>query len=277
MSTRIAVGVHRSMATPLSSEHMKRTTGWVYDDDAHTIHAGYDYPVGMHTPLYAVRGGHILKMRDTIANLPASKDGKTGDPPNFVLLGITYKGKPATVVYLHVSPDAPVREGDKVAAGDLIALSGHNGHSTGPHFHISVMKGHDHTKPFDYLTGLKDNSKPPKTGLASNRLTIYPPSLAFGQEGPHKLDGGDVVVADLVFGVRDSVSVKKLQRLMNRFPLDGGRHLVVDGHYSKATRAQVRRWQLQKRHLKPDSSKADGSIHPKQAEALFKDPPFRLV
>lgn len=265
------------MATPLSSEHMKRTTGWVYDDKAHTIHAGYDYPVDLHTPLYAVRGGRILKKRDTIKNLAVTKDGKSGDPPNFVLLGITYKGKPATVVYLHVSPHSPVREGDEVAAGDLIALSGHNGHSTGPHFHISVMKGHDHVKPFDYLTGLEDNSKPPKGGLAPNGLTIYPPSLAFGTEGPHRLDGGDVVVADLVFGTRDSVSVRKLQRLMNRMPLDGGRHLVVDGHYSKATRAQVLRWQLQKRHLAPGSPKADGNVHPKQAEALFDSQRFHLV
>jgi hypothetical protein len=265
------------MATPLSSEHMKRTTGWTYDDEAHTIHAGYDYPVDMHTPLYAVRGGRILKVRDSIENLDKNKDGKTGDPPNFVLLGITYKGKPATVVYLHVSPDGPVREGDKVAAGDLIALSGHNGHSTGPHFHISVMKGHNHVKPFDYLTGLKDDSRPPKDGLASNGLTIYPPSLVYGQEGPHKLDSGDVVVSELTFGTKDSVSVKKLQRLLNRIPLVDGRHLVVDGTYSKATRAQVRRWQQQKRHLKPDSPKADGNVHPKQAEALFKSPPFRLV
>lgn len=265
------------MATPLSSEHMKRTTGWVYDDEAHTIHAGYDYPVDMHTPLYAVRGGRILKMRDTIENLPADKDGKKGDPPNFVLLGITYKGKPATVVYLHVSPNAPVREGDKVAAGDLVALSGHNGHSTGPHFHVSVMTGHHHVKPFDYLTSLKDNSKPPKNGLASNGLTVYPPTLVYGQEGPHRLDSGDVVVADLVVGTRDSVSVRRLQRLLNRTALDGGRHLVVDGHYSKATRAQVRRWQLQKRHLKPDSPKADGNVHPKQAEALFTSPQFHLI
>jgi hypothetical protein len=263
------------MATPLSKDLMgSRSTGWLYKDK--TIHAGFDYPVKIHTPLYAVRGGRILAKVDTIENLDKDEDGAPKTKPNFVLLGITYKGKPATVVYLHISPNLPVEVGDKVAAGDLIALSGHNGHSTGPHLHISALTGHDHLRAFDYLSGLKGNTPAPN-GIASNRLTIYPPSLVYGQEGPHRLDSGDVVLADLVFGTKGSASVKRLQRRLNRIPLEGGRHLVVDGHYSKATRAQVRRWQLQVRHLKPDSPRADGNVHPKQAEALFKDPAFRLV
>jgi murein DD-endopeptidase MepM/ murein hydrolase activator NlpD len=263
------------MATPLSKDLMaSRSTGWLYKDK--TIHAGFDYGVEIGSPLYAVRGGRILAKVDTIDNLDKDVDGKPKTKPNFVLLGITYKGTPATVVYLHISPNLPVEVGDKVAAGDLIALSGHNGHSTGPHLHVSALKGHNHLAAFDYLTGLKGNTKAPN-GIASNNLTIYPPSLVYGQEGPHKLDSGDVVVSELVFGTTESVSVKKLQRLLNRIPLVDGRHLVVDGTYSKATRAQVRRWQQQLRHLKPGSPKADGNVHPKQAEALFKSPPFRLV
>jgi murein DD-endopeptidase MepM/ murein hydrolase activator NlpD len=265
------------MATPLSKNHMKHTTEWLYKDKKQTIHAGFDYPVDMHTPVYAVRAGRILKKVDNIKNLAVDKDGESGDPPNYILLGIRYKGQPATVVYLHVSPHLPVREGDEVEAGDWIGLSGHNGHSTGPHLHVSALKGHNHTRAFAYLDDLKNGSKPPKDGLASNNLTIYPPSLVYGLEKPGKLDGGDVVVADLKFGTRDSDSVRKLQHVLNRIPRKGGRHLPVNGDYRARTRDQVITWQVQVRHQKPGSARADGNVHPHQAEILFKSPPFTLI
>src|SRR5215510_11412489 len=84
----------------------------------------------------------ILRIVDNIRNMDPSEDGKSGDDPNFILQGIMYKGSPATVVYMHVSPNVMVKEGEEVEAGHQIARSGHNGHSTGPHLHISVMKGH---------------------------------------------------------------------------------------------------------------------------------------
>jgi hypothetical protein len=263
------------MATPLSKQHLHLSAQWLYSGG--DIHAGFDYKVPIGTPVYAVRAGRILAKHDTIKNLRPEKDGKSGDPPNFVLLGINYKGKPATVVYLHVSPHVPVKVGDEVDAGDLLALSGHNGHSTGPHLHISTLIGHDHVKPFDYLRGLKDNSKPPKRGLASNGLTLYPPSLVYGRERVGRLEKGEVVVADLRVGTRDSDSVRRLQRLLNKMPLDGGRHLEVTGDYRAATRDQVIRWQVQRRHQEPGSPRADGNVHPNQAKLLFKDPAFTLL
>jgi hypothetical protein len=263
------------MALPMSKQHMQLGTEWLYKDK--TIHAGYDFGVDMHTPVFAVRAGRILKKVDTIENLGVNEDGEKGDDPNYVLLGITYKGKPATVVYLHVSPHLPVKEGDEVDAGDLIALSGHNGHSTGPHLHISALTGHNRLGPFDYLDDLKDNSKPPADGVASNGFTIYPPRLVYGRERPGKLDGGDVVVDELQIGTRNSDSVRKLQHVLNRIPLKGGVHLEVTGDYRAKTRDQVKRWQVQVRHQQPGSAKANGNVGPRQAELLFKRPPYRLV
>jgi len=255
------------MALPMSKQHLGLGPQWLYKDG--TIHAAYDYPTDIFTPVYAVRAGRILKAVGTNPNLGENEDGTSKTPLNFVLLGITYKHKPATVIYLHVSPHLPVREGDEVRAGDLIALSGHNGHSTGPHLHVSAMFGHDHLKAFDYLHGLKDNSKPPADGLAANKLTIYPPRLVYGQEKPGKLDGGDVVVADLKHGTRDSDSVRRLQHVLNRIPRKNGRHLRITGDYRAATRDEVTKWQVHVRGQKPGSALADGDVHHRQAEVLF--------
>lgn len=245
---------------------MNRTAGWLYSSGK--IHAGFDYAVDIGTPVFAVRGGHVLKTVDGIPNLQPERDGQSGDPPNFLLLGTRYKGEPATVIYLHVSPNLPVKAGDEVKAGDKIALSGHNGHSTGPHLHVSVIKGHNHLGPFDYLRDLKDDSTAPD-GLASNGLTIYPPSLVYGRKHPNRLTRGDVVVAELTFGTKHSNSVRKLQHRLNKIHLDGGTELPVTGNFLDQTRAEVTKWQLQKRHAAPGSPDADGNIHPDQAKALF--------
>jgi hypothetical protein len=254
------------MALPLRKKDLNRTAGWLYSSG--NIHAGYDYAVDIGTPVFAVRGGRILRTVDDIPNLKPDRDGKSGDPPNFVLQAIRYKGKPATVVYLHLSPDIPVKAGDEVKAGEQIALSGHNGHSTGPHLHISVIKGHDHLGPFDYLRDLEDGSKAPH-GLAPNGLTLYPPSLVYGRKHPNRLAGGDVVVADLAFGTLHSDSVRRLQHRLNKIHLDGGAELPVTGNYLEQTRSEVTKWQVQRRHATPGSPDADGNIHPAQAEVLF--------
>jgi len=263
------------MALPMSKQDLHLFTQWLYSDGR--IHAGYDYPTHIGTPVYAVRSGTVLAAVGSNPNLGVNEDGTSKTPLNFVLLGITYKHKPATVVYLHVSPHLPVRKGDEVEAGDLIAMSGHNGHSGGPHLHVSALTGHGSTKPFHYLDGLKDNSKQPTKGLAVNGFTIYPPRLVYGQEKPSVLDGGDVVMADLHVGTRDSDSVRRLQRLLNRMPRKHGRHLKVTGDYRAATRDEVRKWQVHVRHNDPDSPLADGNVHRNQARVLFRDPAFRLI
>ncbi|WP_028644124.1 M23 family metallopeptidase [Nocardioides sp. URHA0020] len=258
--------VDRSMALPLPKKNLNRTAGWLYRSG--NIHAGFDYGVDIGTPVFAVRGGRILRTVDNIPNMAPGKAGKSGDPPNFILQAVRYRNKPATVVYLHVSPHFSVKEGDEVRAGEQIALSGHNGHSTGPHLHISVLEGHDHLAPFDYLRSLANDTKAPN-GLASNGITIYPPSLVYGRAQPSRLATGSVVMADLVFGTMDSDSVRRLQHRLNGIHLEGGAELPVTGNYLDRTRAEVIKWQLQKRHLQPGSANADGNVHPKQAKALF--------
>jgi len=52
-----------------------------------------------------------------------------------------YKGKQVyfSTVYMHNLPDFPVKVGQKVKTGDIIAHAGSTGASTGPHCHISLI------------------------------------------------------------------------------------------------------------------------------------------
>jgi murein DD-endopeptidase MepM/ murein hydrolase activator NlpD len=215
-----------------------------------------------------VRNGIILDVVDTIPNMGSDEQGKTGDPPNFILQGITYNNELATVVYMHVSPGALVKKGDRVKAGQQIALSGFNGHATGPHLHIAAMTKH-RLRPFEYLDSLADNSDAPTDAVASNGICIYPPSRLYRRQAAKGASAGVVNVAELRFGTRASDSVRRLQRRLNGIPLDGGVELPLTGNYLEQTQAEVIRWQVQKRGLEPGSPMADGNVHPKQARFLF--------
>jgi len=265
------------MGKPLPRKNMKsRTAGWRYSSN-NELHAAFDYEVPIGTPVFAVRRGKILKVVDHIKNMKPDEDGKSGDPPNFITLRIKYKGAKATVTYVHISKRAFVNEGDEVVEGQLIALSGHNGHSTGPHLHISAVKG-EPTRPFRELDGLpKATAVQPTDGLASNNITIYPPSRAYGSQEFNALEAGDIVLGHLTHGTRDSDTVRRLQHRLNDIRLEGGAELRPSGNYNGATRDEVIKWQVQKRHATPGTVDANGDVNPEQAAILFSGPRFHII
>lgn len=255
------------MALPLARKNLVLKAGWRYPSGA--LHASFDYEANIGTPVFAVRDGRILKTRNDVPNLGVNEEGHTGDPVNFILQVITYKNAPATVLYLHLSPGFTVKAGDDVKAGHQIAHSGHNGHSTGPHFHISVVKG-SNPDVFAHIHGFQPDAKAPEGGgLASNGVTFYPPSLVYGRSPVSPFSSGEVVVAELRFGTQDSESVRRLQFRLNRISLDGGAELPLTGDYGDPTRAEVVRWQLQKLGAESGSPEADGNISRDQADRLF--------
>ena len=117
----------------------RRFSGHTYDG-----HGGAtDYPMPLGTPLYAPRAGYVISCRGDVRNHASGGPAKKwpGDA-NYVLLGIMLDGRPARILFWHLSPGLAVSRRQWVASGQLLGRSGNTGHSTGPHTHIQAAWGH---------------------------------------------------------------------------------------------------------------------------------------
>ena len=94
----------------------------VYNGKKKSQHLGLDFRATPGTPVHATNAGTVILAR------PLYFEG------NCVMLD---HGQGLMTVYMHLS-EFKVKEGDRVAAGQLIALSGGTGRSTGPHLHFAV-------------------------------------------------------------------------------------------------------------------------------------------
>jgi murein DD-endopeptidase MepM/ murein hydrolase activator NlpD len=121
-------------------------------------------------PIYAMRSGKVIAVRQNVADMPTWQNGINNDPftVNYVLIehdtDVKHQsGQPYRSFYLHIQKNSvSVKVGDRVTTGQLIARSGHNGASSGPHLHVEVnySKGsgvfqrqtvpYVWDKPFDY-------------------------------------------------------------------------------------------------------------------------------
>ena len=86
-------------------------------------HGGIDYRCNVGTPLYSANDGEVLY---------AGYDNINGN-----LIQVWNKEKGFKTLYGHCSK-LNFKQGDKVKAGDIIALSGNTGDGTGPHLHFGV-------------------------------------------------------------------------------------------------------------------------------------------
>lgn len=91
----------------------------------------YDFRMPPDTPVLAARGGVVMRVRD------ANPDGtrRVGDE-NFLILRHP-DGELSRYIHLR-QHGALVGEGERVAAGDTIALSGNSGRTSFPHLHFDV-------------------------------------------------------------------------------------------------------------------------------------------
>ncbi len=124
----------------------------------------YGAPIG--TPIYSMRSGVVTKVVEGYADYPPGGSGGS-DRSNLVnyvtieLDDLDGFDDDYQAVYVHVQQNSViVNVGDRVEAGQLIARTGHNGWSTGPHLHVEVNKrtgtsSFGTTKPFniDNITG----------------------------------------------------------------------------------------------------------------------------
>jgi murein DD-endopeptidase MepM/ murein hydrolase activator NlpD len=97
-------------------------TARVFNGETQSMHQGLDYAVPSGTPVDALNRGTVLLAR------PLFFEG------HCVVLD---HGQGLLSLYMHLSR-LEVKEGDQVAKGQQIALSGGTGRATGPHLHIAV-------------------------------------------------------------------------------------------------------------------------------------------
>src|SRR5438270_2991688 len=98
-------------------------------------HLGLDFRASIGTPVHATNAGTVILAR------PLYFEG------NCIMLD---HGQGLLTIYMHLS-EFKVKEGEKVAAGQLIALSGGTGRSTGPHLHFAVRWHGEYLNPATLL------------------------------------------------------------------------------------------------------------------------------
>jgi len=94
----------------------------VFNGTVKSTHLGLDFRVSSGTPVSAVNSGRVILAR------PLFFEG------NFVVID---HGQGLLSLYLHLSKFS-VKEGDNVAKGQEIGMSGGTGRATGPHLHLAV-------------------------------------------------------------------------------------------------------------------------------------------
>ena len=104
------------------------------------MHNGTDFGARTGTPLYAARGGRILKA------------GRNGGYGNFVLIGHgeVISSKYVTTGYAHMSRIV-VSPGESVRQGEIIGYVGSTGLSTTPHLHLELRLDGVPTNPLRYI------------------------------------------------------------------------------------------------------------------------------
>ena len=95
------------------------------------FHRGIDIACEPGTPIHAARKGTVVSC---------------GYEGGYGLLVVIRHSHDYYSYYGHLSR-IRVKQGDQVNAGDLIALSGNTGRSTGPHLHFEVRKGEKAINP----------------------------------------------------------------------------------------------------------------------------------
>lgn len=125
-------------------------------------HNGEDYAVPVGTPVKAPMGGKVVHGSSEAGGIEVYLEMDNGDR-----LGLA-----------HLSARS-VANGTRVKAGDVIALSGNSGTSTGPHVHMTVTSKGKKVSPSDYFKNTAVAADPTTTQqmAGASRDVLDPPSV----------------------------------------------------------------------------------------------------
>lgn len=107
----------------------------------YSLHTGTDFSAVVGTQIKSAITGTVVEVKKSNVSLG-----------NFVRV----KNADIITTYAHCS-EIKVKEGDKVSQGDIIALSGNTGKSSGPHLHFEVTKGGRYVDPEKVIYVPSDN------------------------------------------------------------------------------------------------------------------------
>jgi hypothetical protein len=130
----------------IPSQFTAISAGWRYSSGA--LHAAYDYPLPVGTPIVAPKDCLVLDCSFGVPNNRPGHNPGSGAPSNWVLLGWRTKSGKRVVAYAqHLDPRRPkklrgvdYRNRKVVKEGMVIGWSGNSGNSTGPHLHWHVWE-----------------------------------------------------------------------------------------------------------------------------------------
>ena len=143
-----------SLDWPLDSVEVTSTFG----RRGRSFHEGIDLKAKQGTPVYAAQAGKVLYSGSKIRGY-----GR--------MVILRHNGAIATV-YAHNSR-LMVRKGEFVKKGQLIAMSGNTGHSSGPHLHFEVRRGYAAVDPLVEM---------PSMASVSSRTGRVPVSQALSEQ-----------------------------------------------------------------------------------------------
>jgi murein DD-endopeptidase MepM/ murein hydrolase activator NlpD len=121
-------------------------------------HNGVDYASAIGTPVKAIAKGRVIYSGPSRLKFP---NGEPRGGGYIVKIRHKVRGEWITSAYMHLRKGSlAVKKGDLVTEGQLIALSGNTGESTGPHLHFEIQRGKNYiwtnngtryTEPISYI------------------------------------------------------------------------------------------------------------------------------
>ncbi len=162
---------------PVISRHITSPYGWRHNPTGAgtQVHIGQDYAIACGSPVYAAADGTVVQ------SAWAGHSGMrvTIDHGNSVRTGYSHNSRLIAQV------------GDQVKQGQLIALSGTTGNSTGCHVHFEVIVNGQWNDPRNFLPGIPGQPNP-MFDSHDTRITAEPirntGAPRFGIESGHDLE-----------------------------------------------------------------------------------------